>query len=229
LANGINYIIAARAYPNIKAKIRGLSDWVKICDGIEVRGFFHRSESISNSKERCHIVVRKEISRRPEAGGKLLFEEDFPDYRYSIYVTNLDLPVTEIWNIYNNRADCENRIKELNEEFGLESFCLQNFWATEASFRWIMVAYSLLSLFRHQALNEGKTAMLKTLRSQCFAIGAWSVKHARNHCLKLSLPHKKRPWMDSLLQKIDGLSPPFQYANASSGFKCIAYPLRNFP
>jgi hypothetical protein len=48
----LNYIIAARVYPNIKAKIRGLSDWVKICDGVEVRGFFRRSESISNSKER---------------------------------------------------------------------------------------------------------------------------------------------------------------------------------
>jgi len=213
-ARDLNYIIAAKAYPNIKAKIRGLSDWVKICDGIEVREFLHRSESVPNNKERRHFVVRKEISRRPEAGGKLLFEEDFPDYRYSIYVTNLDLPVSEIWNIYNSRADCENRIKELKQDFGLESFCLQDFWATEASFRWIMVAYNLLSLFRHQALNEGKAATLKTLKSQCFAIGAWTVKHARNHLLKLSLPHKKRPWMDSLLQKIEGLSPPFQYANA---------------
>lgn len=210
----LNYIIAVKAYPNIKAKIRALSDWVTICDGIEVREFKHRSESSTENRERRHFVVRKQLSRRPEAGGKLLFEEDFPDYRYSIYVTSLDLPVSEIWNMYNNRADCENRIKELKQDFGLESFCLQDFWATEASFRWIMVAYNLLSLFRHQALNEGKTATLRTLKSQCFAIGAWTIKHARNYCLKLSLPHKKRPWMNSLLEKIDGLSPPFQYANA---------------
>ena len=45
-ARDLNYIIAAKAYPNIKAKVRGLSDWVKICDGIEVREFLHRSESV---------------------------------------------------------------------------------------------------------------------------------------------------------------------------------------
>jgi hypothetical protein len=39
----LNYIIAAKVYPNIKAKVRGLSDWVKICAGIEVREFLHRS------------------------------------------------------------------------------------------------------------------------------------------------------------------------------------------
>lgn len=210
----LNYIIAARVYPNIKNKIRALSDWVTICDGIEVREFTHRSESVAGSRERRHFVVRKEIARRPEAAGKLLFEEDFPNYRYSIYVTNLDLPVKEIWNVYNGRADCENRIKELKADFGLDSFCLRDFWACEASFRWIMVAYNLLSLFRHQALNQGNRATLATLKSQCFAIGAWSVKHARDHLLKISLPHKKRPWMNSLLEKIEGLSPPFQFANA---------------
>jgi len=135
---GLNCIVATKAYPNIKNKVRALTDWVTVCEGIEVREFRHRSESVAGSKERRHFVVCKEISRRPEAGGKLLFEEGFPNYRYSIDVTNLDLPIKEIWNIYNSRADCENRIKELKADFGLESFCLQDFWATEASFRWIM-------------------------------------------------------------------------------------------
>ena len=46
------------------------------------------------------------MSRRPEAGGKLLFD-DLPQYRFSLDVTNLDLPLNEGWNIYNTRADCE--------------------------------------------------------------------------------------------------------------------------
>ena len=210
----LNYIIAARAYPNIKSKVRRLTDWVTICEGIEVCEFTHQNVTNPDSKERRHFVIRKETKRRPEAGGKLLFEEDFPDYRYSIYVTNLDLPVSEIWNIYNGRADCENRIKELKQDFGLESFCLQDVWATEASFRWIMVAYNLLSLFRHQALNEGKTATLQTLKTKCFAIGSWSVKHANRQVLKLSLPHKKRSWMDGILAQISALSSPFDYSSA---------------
>ena len=67
----------------------------------------------------------------------MLFD-DLPDYRFSLYVTNLDLPLDQIWKIYNSRADCENRIKELKQDLG----------ATEASFRVIMVAYNLMSLFR---------------------------------------------------------------------------------
>ena len=209
----LNYIIATRLYPNVKSKIRGLSDWVEICEGIEAAEFTHQFQN-EGAKERKHFVIRKHLPRRPEAGGKLLFADDFPDYRYSVYVTNLDLPEREMWNVYNGRADCENRIKELKQDFGLESFCLQDFWGTEASFRFIIVAYNLLSLFRHQALNEGKTATMKTLKPQCFAIGAWSVKHAKKHLLKLSLPHPKRSWMDGILAKIEGLSPPFCYSSA---------------
>ena len=208
----LNYIIASRAYPTVKNTVSGLKDWISVCDGIEVCEFRHQSQQ-EGSRERRHFVVRKELSRRPEAGGKLLFE-DLPNYRYSMYVTNLDLPVKEIWNMYNGRADCENRIRELKQDFGLESFCLQDFWATEASFRWIMVAYNLMMLFQHVGLNKKEKHTLSTLRSQCFAIGAWTANHARKTVLKLSLPSKKRPWMDQLMTQIRGLAPPFQISTA---------------
>ena len=66
-----------------------------------------------------------------------------------------------IWNMYNQRADCENRIKELKQDFGLDNFCLKDFWATEASFRFIMVAYNIISLFRFFALQSHKRSTLK--------------------------------------------------------------------
>jgi hypothetical protein len=82
---------------------------------------------------------------------------------------------------------------------------------TEASFRLIMVAYNLMSLFRHFALNDHHQATLSTLRSSCFAIGGWVNQHARKHSLKLSLPSQKRPSMDSIFRKIDAQAPPFSY------------------
>ena len=121
--------------------------------------------------------------------------------------------VKQVWNIYNSRADCENRIKELKNDFGLENFCLQDFWATEASFRFIMVAYNLMSLFRHFALNHHKKATLSTLKAYCFALGAWTVNHANKRVLKISLPTRKRAWMDGIFANIHNASPPFEYAN----------------
>lgn len=206
----LNYIIATRMYPNVKSEVYGLDDWVSICNGIDVSQMYFEHKG---GKRRKYIVVRKEIEKRPKAGGKLLFD-DLPSYRYSCYVTNLDLPLDAIWNVYNTRADCENRIKELKQDFGLENFCLKDFWATEASFRFIMVAYNIMSLFRHFALQSHNKATLATLKVYCFALGAWSVNHANKKVLKIALNANRRPWLDGIFAKVENLSPPFKFSNA---------------
>ena len=206
----LNYIIATRMYPNVKNAVWGLNDWIGLSKGIELNEMIFEH---NNGKPRRYIVIRKRVEDRPKAGGKLLFE-DMPGYRYSCYVTNMDLPLDQIWNVYNSRADCENRIKEPEQDFGLDSFCLQGFWATEASYRFIMIAYNLMSLFRHFALNHHKRATLKTLKVYCFALGAWTVDHANRTVLKIALPAKRRDWMTGLFSRIKGLDPPFDYSNA---------------
>lgn len=203
----LNYIMAVRMYPNVKSEVWGLKDWVSIAKGIELNEMKFSHE---NGKLRRYILVKKKVDIRPSAAGKELFE-DQPGYRYSCYVTNMDLPLDQIWNIYNSRADCENRIKELKADFGLENFCLQDFWATEASFRFIMVAYNLMSLFRHFALKHHKRATLSTLKSYCFALGAWTLNHANKKVLKISLPSKRRPSLEGIFSNIKTLSPPFDY------------------
>jgi len=205
----INYIIATRFYPNVKRAAYGLDHWVSICKGIEVNQMYFAHEG---GKVRRYIIVRKEIKQRPNAGGKQLFDD--PAYRFSCYVTNMDLPLDEIWNMYNARADCENRIKELKADFGLNNFCMQDFWATEASFRFIMVAYNVMSLFRFAALQSGNRMTLSTLRSYCFALGAWTSTHSNRKVLKVSLNAKRRPWMEGIFARIDKSSPPFRFSNA---------------
>lgn len=208
-SESINYLIATRLYANVKRQIYGLDDWTNVCRGIDVTQMHFSHEG---GKKRRYIIVRKATDIRPKAAGKQLFDD--PSYRFSCYVTNMDLPTDQIWNIYNGRADCENRIKELKQDFGLDQFCLQDFWATEAAFRWIMIAYNIMSLFRFFALQSHKTATLKTLRSYCFALGAWSVNHANKKVLKISLPVKKRAWMTGIFASIKQNPPPFQFPNA---------------
>lgn len=209
-SQSLNYIIATRMYPNVKNAVGGLDNWIELSKGIELNEMMFNHV---NGKSRRYIIIKKRIEDRPKAAGKLLFE-DLPGYRYSCYVTNMDLPLDQIWNMYNSRADCENRIKELKYDFGLENFCLKDFWATEASYRFIMIAYNLMSLFRHFALNHHKRATLSTLRSYCFALGAWQVNHANRKVLKIALIAKRRPWMTGLFTQIKGLSPPFIYPSA---------------
>ena len=206
----LHYIIATRLYPTVKNAIWSLENWTELAKGIELNEMQFKHE---DGKLRRYIVVRKRIEDRPDAGGKLLFD-DMPGYRYSCYVTNITLPVEQIWNIYNSRADCENRIKELKADFGLDSFCLNDFWATEASFRFIMVAYNLMALFKFVALQSHKNATLKTVKLYCFALGSWITNHGNKTTLKISLPTKRRAWLTGIFDAISQNAPPYSYSNA---------------
>lgn len=59
----------------------------------------------------------------------MLFEEDeiIEQYHFRMFVTNLDLLLKVIWETYWQRADSEDKIKELKEDFGKASFSTQNF------------------------------------------------------------------------------------------------------
>jgi hypothetical protein len=210
-----NYIVAAKIYGTIKQILQNDSGWIALKDGIEIKEFQHRA--LGWKEERRFVAVRKNIVKIPKATGKLLlFEESqLPAiYRYSVYVTNLDLPGEQIWNIYKDRGDAENRIKELKYDFAIDSFCMKNFWATEAAFRMIMVAYNLMSLFRQVVLREKKQATLDTLKFKCFALGCWITKESRKKILKISVQGKKRIWIEGLFSRAKEISPPFLFSNA---------------
>jgi hypothetical protein len=204
-AKKLNYIVAVKFYQNIQREIGIIEDWIEITKGLEVANFYFKPDSCD--KTRRYIIVRKKIENYPSSGGKLLF--DIPTYRYNAYVTNIDLPVDQIYNIYNTRADAENRIKELKYDFGIDNFCLKEFYATEASFRFIMIAYNILALFKHMIINSNM--QLKTLKAYCFALGSWITNHSRNKVLKISLPNKKRTWMDGLFENIKNSELPYKY------------------
>lgn len=200
----LNYIVAVKFYQNIKYEIGKIERWVEITKGIEVCNMYFKPD---NGEKRRYIIVRKRIDNYPNSGGKLLFDE--PTYRYSAYITNLKLPVDQIYNIYNTRADCENRIKELKYDFGADNFCLKEFYATEASFRFIMMAYNVMALFKHQVLNS--KMQLKTLRAYCFAIASWITNHSNKQVLNIALPQNRRAWMDGLFENIKQSQLPYKY------------------
>ncbi|OYX08147.1 MAG: hypothetical protein B7Z16_19295, partial [Algoriphagus sp. 32-45-6] len=54
---GLGYIIAARAYANLKHEIHGMKDWVEVCPGIAVKEWLHQPANLK-IKARRHIVVR---------------------------------------------------------------------------------------------------------------------------------------------------------------------------
>jgi hypothetical protein len=212
----LNYIVAVRLYAPVQQLIASHKTWLRLSGGIEV------AESVYPSplwnKPRRMVMVRQHIPTRPKATGRSLklFQDEgiYKQYRYSCFITSLDLPCEQIWTLYRQRAVAENRIKELKYDFGLDSFCMDKFWATEAAFRTIMMGYNLMSLFRQIVLQSKSQATLSTLRFKCFALGSWITKHAGKTTLNISAIGEKRIWLDGLFDIVRQKSQPLEFSNA---------------
>ena len=135
---------------------------------------------------------------------------------------NLSLPAAQIWNLYKDRADAENRIKELKHDFGFDSFNLHSFYGTEAALNMVMRAYNLMSLFRQSIKGSKVQQKMSTLRYKLFAMGGYMVKEGNRHILKLSLSMKRREWFLGLWDKTSRFSLPVTLSTlnsiAESGF-----------
>ena len=206
-----NHVIALRLNQPLQRALVEKSGWWPLEEGIDLISFDYQATSWSCARR--VIGIRQHIHTRPHAKGKTLslFADDpqMGHYRFAALVTNLDLPAAEVWRLYRGRADCENRIKELKYDFGTDSFCMHNFWATEACLNITMIAYNLMSLFRTAVLktavmssgsNNKKDVQhtLKTLRYKLFAKAGYITHEGRKNILNLAMAMRQREWMEGL-------------------------------
>jgi hypothetical protein len=91
-------------------------------------------------RETCGLVV---VRKNGAVAGKTLslFADDanLPGWCYGVMLTDLSITALALWHLYRGRVGCEKRIKKA--DFGLGSFVLGDFWATEAALGVTMLAY----------------------------------------------------------------------------------------
>lgn len=199
----ISHIISARLTQALQQAIVDQCKWQQVEPGLEVSELNYQPHGWEASQRM--VVVRQHIQRKggAVAGKTLSLFADDPDlqgWRYGAMLTDLTIPSLEVWRLYRGRADCENRIKELKADFGLGSFCLREFWATEAALGVTMLAYNLMSVFRHAVMRQKVHHTLSTLHHQVLAVGAlWddSTKNTKQ-TFRLAVARKRRPWFEGL-------------------------------
>lgn len=196
---GIPYVVAAKLTQALQRTIYQTGGWWALETGLELTEFRYQAQGWS--APRRIIVVRQSVKRKAALGKSLSLFADDPDiqgWRHGAFVTTLELPMVEVWRIYRGRADCENRIKELKMDFGLDAFNMHDFWATEAALGFAMLAYNLMSLFRQAVMRTRTQHTLSTLHGLVLAIGgSWDKGSDKSHLL-LSLPRRKRNWFAGL-------------------------------
>jgi hypothetical protein len=200
-----DYITAVPMYVSIQRKIATQKAWIKIRDGIEITEFTHQGEEWS--KSRRMIAVRQKVSTRPQACGKQLslFEDDMEinGYRYTCYVTTLKLSAADVWRLYRGRANCENRIKELKYDYGLDKMNQADFDGTESALLLMTVAYNFLSLFKQIIIGGEVRNRLKTLRHKMLAIPSIIERNGDKVIVSMALHMNRRNWICKLCERIE--------------------------
>ncbi len=94
-------------------------------------------------------------------------------------VTNQTGEAEAVWQFYDGRGECENRIAELKNGFHADRLSCHRFLAN--AFRLVLhsLAYNLVNLFRLQLPEPLRTLQISSLRTRLLKVGARVVQTAR--------------------------------------------------
>lgn len=102
----------------------------------------------------------------------------------------------------------------MRQDFGVNSFSLDDFYATEAALTVAMTAYNLMAIFRLFILKSEVQHTLSTLRFRTFAIGAYFQKIKEKTVLRIALAKQRRKWFEGLWNASNQVQKPLIFPNA---------------
>ena len=110
------------------------------------------------------VVIRRPLAEDPSDQLTLFTVKR---HTYQVLVTNLDLQPINLWRFYNDRAALELIIRELKGDYPLGRVPTKHFFANEAYFHLLLLAYNVMNWFKRFCLPEECCTMtLGTLRSR---------------------------------------------------------------
>ncbi len=193
------YVLALRLYSTHQARFAGLQ--FSRIPGAEADEHFEISEYQSadwpDKKTRRVVVVRQKISEsEPQhVTGKQLKLFDLQGYTWRAFVTNSEAPTEEVWRDYNQRATCENHIKEAIS-FGLDWTASGSFWPNAAHFQLVMLAYNLFNWYKEVAFHQDEQRnTVGFLRTCIIQVPAIVKRSSRQLTVSFSA---EWPWSSSL-------------------------------
>ena len=130
------------------------------------------------------VIIKAEVVRLQESDAR-----DNPRY----VVTNLSAGPKHVYeNVYCQRGEIENRIKELHHGLEIDRTSCTRFWANQLRVLLAAAAYALLQELRGAAAGTAcARAQVSTLRERLLKLGAWVERSVRR--IVLHLP-QYAPW-----------------------------------
>ncbi len=135
------------------------------------------------AKDRRFVVSRV---LKPEKDRAQLSFLEGDEFAYFYFVTNTELPSEKVVIAYEKRGNAENYIKEAKYDMAVGHLLLQSFWANEAIFQLMMLAYNLFLLFKMDFANGTEyRQQIKTFRLKYVFLAGKIIRTARYVVMKL--------------------------------------------
>jgi hypothetical protein len=212
----ISYLLKVRMTTGVQKRIIEEKNWHN-CDDVVEGAVYAEIQYKSSGWKNSRRVILVGIPKKEKAvkSGWLFSEYEFMNqYEFYGFVTNTRYSMVEVHRKYNQRGDSENRIKELKYDYAMDAFAMKSFSATDAAFRFVLLAYNLLTIFKQAMMQPRLNHRLNTVKFQCLAIGSYLVTSGRKKVLKLSAEGKRRHFLSHVFNNVEHLQPPYSFSNA---------------
>ena len=184
------YVIKAKGYPTLvsKASDPGLT-FVPGEDGRETAELV---VALDLWKKARRFIVKR-VRNNPTQTAQLSFLPG-EEFEYFFYVTNTGLPAEAVVAFYEKRGNAENYIKEAKYDLAVGHLLLRSFWANEAIFQLMMMAYNLFLLFKmDRGMKTEYRQQIKTFRLKYIFLAGKIIRSARQVVLKLPEQYAHQP------------------------------------
>jgi hypothetical protein len=197
----IEFYVVVPLQPWVQKKIQRLKDWRGVGRGIEVGEIpYVLTEGIT-----LRMVVIRKMVKGDDAPRKQLrlLGGEWATYDYQVIVTNGPLVAEEVWHFYNQRACCENFIKEGIYGLGLDKVISHSYGGNYTYFELLMLGYNLMNFFKEEVLNRKKVKpMMQTVRQMFFLVPGRLIRTGREWILKLEQSWYYRREFEKALSRV---------------------------
>jgi hypothetical protein len=215
-ATPIPYLFKVRMTTGVQKRIIEHRQWHS-CDDVTKGAVYAEIQYKSSGWKNSRRVILVGIPRKERSSnsGWLFSEYELLDhYEFHAFVTTAAYSMVEVHRKYNQRGDSENRIKELKYDYAIDAFAMKSFAATDAAFRFVLLAYNVMAIFKQAMMQPRVNHRLSTVKFQCIAIGSYLVTSGRNKVLKLSAEGKRRHFLEHIFKNVSEKSPPYTFSIA---------------
>jgi hypothetical protein len=186
-AEGVEYLVAMASNPKLAKRVRRLLGKARLrsrATGDTATVFGETRYAAKSWRRKRRVIMKAEVVRLAGRDPR-----DNPRF----VVTNLPQSPRRVYEIYRERGDVENRLKELHYGLGFDRTSCSGFWANAFRVLLTAAAYVLLQALRQRlAATPAASLQVSTLRERVFKLGARVQVSARR--IVLHLP-SAFPWL----------------------------------